>query len=354
MKKITLMMSALALFVSGSVSAQLLDENFEDQAADARWFAATIGDGTISPMDFAAKYSDLEVDAPANGGDYCAKMMANVLDADGEGNGQANFLGILPKADFSGEYTLTFDGYAYYDGESAGSTEAFMWGVGHAGDDPENEGYRLSVFGDNGSSRDVRLFKSGVEQKFDDQGAQFTYAGISQNGNLDAPDIAIYQTAYETEPTPDSHALNKWLSIKAEVTAEGVVYSINDVEFARFIGVPTDGSMMIAYVDLFTGSLNQTSYFLVDNVKVVAGALGINDNELSNVSVYPNPASGMVNVSVEGKANFQLFNILGQGVMNREINGTTSIDISSLNSGMYFSKITSESGATKTLKLQVK
>ncbi|MCK5906279.1 MAG: T9SS type A sorting domain-containing protein, partial [Flavobacteriales bacterium] len=71
-------------------------------------------------------------------------------------------------------------------------------------------------------------------------------------------------------------------------------------------------------------------------------------------SIYPNPAKGMVNVSVEGKANFQLFNISGQSVMNMDIKGTTSVDISSLNSGMYFSRITSETGATKTLKLQVK
>lgn len=353
MKKITFVLSVIALTLSTSVSAQLFSEDFEDQGADARWFSATIGDGSISPLDYAAKYSDLVVDAPANGGDYCAKMMANVVDVGG--SGQANFLGILPKMNFTGSYTLTFDGYAYYDGESAGSTEAFMWGVGHEGNDPENEGFRLSVFGDNGSSRDVRLFDSGIEQTYDAASTSYSYAGISQNGNLDAPDIAIYQTAYEETPTPDTKPYNRWLSIKAEVTAgEGVVYSINGVEFARFIGVPTDGAIMIAYVDLFTGSLNQTSYFLVDNVKVEAGTLGVKERELSNVSVYPNPAKGMVNVSVEGKANFQLFNISGQSVMNKEINGNTSIDISNLNSGMYFSRITSETGASKTLKLQVK
>ena len=355
MKKITMMMSALALFVSANVSAQLLTEDFEDTKADSRWFPSTIGD--ISPLDFAAKYTDLGITAPTNGGEYCAKLQANVKAGD-DGKGSSNFLGISPKADFTGAYTLTFDAYMFYEGTS-GTSETMLWGVGHEGSTPETEGLRLGLFADNGSGKDVRLYKAGDHKSYDAATTEYSYAGADvngldneQNGNLDAPNISYYQQAYGN--TFETNPGNQWLSIKAEVTTSATIFYVNDMEFARFNEAPTSGTILIGYVDLFTGSVNTTSYMLVDNVKVVASSLGINERELSNVSVYPNPASGVVNVSVEGNAKFQLFNISGQSVMSRDISGTTSIDVSSLNSGIYFSRITGESGAVKTIKLQIK
>jgi hypothetical protein len=348
MKKITLMMGALALFVSANVSAQFT-EDFEDQGADARWFYEKTGNCTL---DYAAKYADLGINAPANGGEYCAMMQANLVKGD-DGKGSANFIGIMPKKELKGAYTLTFDAYLYFKGTS-GTTEAMTWGVGHEGTDAENEGFRLSITVDNGSSRDIRLYKDGVEQQYDVTSTMFAYSDTLQNANLDAPDITYYQHAYSDNPTPDTNPGNQWLSIKADVTDSAVIFYVNDKEFARFNEVPTGGTILIGYYDPFTGSVNVTSKMLVDNVKIVENALGINERELSNVSVYPNPAKGMVNVSVEGKANFQLFNVSGQSVMNTDIDGDTSIDISSLNSGMYFSRITNEEGASKTLKLQIK
>jgi len=66
----------------------------------------------------------------------------------------------------------------------------------------------------------------------------------------------------------------------------------------------------------------------------------------SNVSIYPNPASNELNIKLpllSGKvANVTIYNTLGSIVMTEVIsaNGTTStFDISSLNSGIYFVKL---------------
>jgi len=72
----------------------------------------------------------------------------------------------------------------------------------------------------------------------------------------------------------------------------------------------------------------------------------------SNLSLYPNPTSGIVNISYDNEiSNVSVFNLLGQNVLNQEGNGLEmQLDLSTLSSATYFVKITSE-GATKTIKV---
>ncbi len=353
MKKITLMMSMFALMVGTGLSAQnAFTEDFEDANASDRWFPVTLG--TNSPYDFAAKYSDLGITAPEGGGTYCAKLQANVIAGD-DGKGTSNFLGLLPKKDLTGEYTMTFDAYMFYEGTS-GTSETILCGVGK-NSDPENEGHTFGMFADNGSGRDVRLYKDGSEQKYGLDDALYTYAGISQNFNLEAPAHSVYQEAVVLagEDVAVADPGNQWVKMSVEVSTGSVVFKVNGKEFARFKEGSKDGAAMIGYVDLFTGSVNTTSFLAIDNVKIVDGVtLGTNDTEIANVSLYPNPAQGFVNFALEGKGNVEIFNISGQRVMGAELNGTTSVDISGLNSGMYFAKVTTLEGAVKSMKLQVK
>lgn len=342
MKKITLLMSIFALMVTTSVSAQLLDENFEDQAANTRWFGDALAYGNCD-FDYAAKYSDEGVTS-VNGGDYCMKLSANLVE-DAAGEGQGNYIGLLPMVDFTGDYTVTFDAYMHYEGTS-GTTEAMYIGI-NDGQNPETVGFSFFMTADGGSGSDIRLYKDGTSLDYD----AANYMGTTKNFNLEPEIIETYYQA----AVAGNDAGNQWLSMSIEVTSTSITFLVNGTEFAKFNEGPgANTNLAIGYVDPFTGSVNTTSKMLVDNVEVTQGTLALKNNELSEVSVYPNPAKGMVNVSIEGKANFQLFNISGQSVMNRDINGTTSIDISSIKSGMYFSRITSESGAVKTLKLQVK
>ena len=67
---------------------------------------------------------------------------------------------------------------------------------------------------------------------------------------------------------------------------------------------------------------------------------GVGLKEVENnthVSVYPNPAENLLNVTLNKNAEVVIYNIMGQAVMNVKGHiGANRLDISSLNSGIYF------------------
>ncbi|NQY30952.1 MAG: T9SS type A sorting domain-containing protein [Flavobacteriaceae bacterium] len=81
--------------------------------------------------------------------------------------------------------------------------------------------------------------------------------------------------------------------------------------------------------------------------------LGVEDYKaLKNYSIYPNPTTGLLIVNSKTTiAQIEVFNYLGQTIMN--VLNTETIDISKLNSGLYFIKIkdvNGDSGIEKILK----
>jgi len=82
--------------------------------------------------------------------------------------------------------------------------------------------------------------------------------------------------------------------------------------------------------------------------------LSITKNTLENVSLYPNPASGYVNINNLNDANIKIYNVLGEVVKSEKaLSNEHAINISNLSSGIYLVKLTSE-GQTATKKLIIK
>ena len=67
--------------------------------------------------------------------------------------------------------------------------------------------------------------------------------------------------------------------------------------------------------------------------------------------VYPNPAKNMLHVEGVGLTQVEVFNIMGQSVMNINENFET-IDIGHLQNGIYFIRIKTTEGE-KTVKLVI-
>jgi hypothetical protein len=82
--------------------------------------------------------------------------------------------------------------------------------------------------------------------------------------------------------------------------------------------------------------------------------LSIPNLELSNISIFPNPAKDLVQIrGLENElTKIDIFNINGQHVINYKGNNDF-IDISNLDEGVYFIKLYTNN-ASKTLKLVVK
>ena len=84
------------------------------------------------------------------------------------------------------------------------------------------------------------------------------------------------------------------------------------------------------------------------------GALGIEDNAISQISLYPNPTEGQLNIASPNAAinSITIFDLQGRKVATEIFNGNTNvqIDISDLNVAMYFVDINTDAGTvTKRL-----
>ncbi len=73
-------------------------------------------------------------------------------------------------------------------------------------------------------------------------------------------------------------------------------------------------------------------------VTVVNGLVNVVEMETMQVSVYPNPTSGMLNVEIGENFNATIYNYQGQVVMRNNISDG-QIDMSKLSSGVYFVEI---------------
>ena len=82
-------------------------------------------------------------------------------------------------------------------------------------------------------------------------------------------------------------------------------------------------------------------------------ALGVNDNATIGAIVYPNPAKNTLNISGAESASIDIYDVTGRVVMQRgQLDNNAALDISSLNTGVYFVRLVNN-GQTQTEKLIV-
>lgn len=82
------------------------------------------------------------------------------------------------------------------------------------------------------------------------------------------------------------------------------------------------------------------------NTILVDACLGLENNEMNAVSVYPNPTDGKLTLSnVTGNTSFKVVSVSGQIVLNGMVSNTANtIDFSSFENGIYVLQLTQEQG----------
>jgi|GEM_PF-2442047 len=63
-----------------------------------------------------------------------------------------------------------------------------------------------------------------------------------------------------------------------------------------------------------------------------------------DASIYPNPTTGMLNIKSGTKGKYQIFDLLGNEILQGQLKNNTQIDLTTIHSGIYFIKIENESG----------
>jgi hypothetical protein len=84
-----------------------------------------------------------------------------------------------------------------------------------------------------------------------------------------------------------------------------------------------------------------------------AGVTAVNAG--SNIQVYPNPASGklFINAPLNQQLSYTLMSATGQLVANGTVNGSTSVDLVGIASGIYYYAIRNANGVVKSGKVTV-
>jgi len=151
--------------------------------------------------------------------------------------------------------------------------------------------------------------------------------------------------------------------IKALDSTNGYSDALNGT---KVFDLPTSGNFTVSVTaaQIPSGLIVQYGYIITGRNanplneatlgSVVIGAENVGINELNDVSISltPNPANDVLTITSDNAIeNYEIFNVSGQSVL-AGTNGT-SIDISSLESGTYLVRVTSDNGiATKKLMVQ--
>ena len=80
------------------------------------------------------------------------------------------------------------------------------------------------------------------------------------------------------------------------------------------------------------------------NIKLVfGGSVGLDEDNMNALSVYPNPNKGQFSLNLpEEDCEIVIFNSLGQQVYSQQAKGMTVLNLEGLNDGMYFVTVKSE------------
>ena len=137
-----------------------------------------------------------------------------------------------------------------------------------------------------------------------------------------------------TERAAVTTSTNAWETVTFDFTDEGQLTYQSVTIFMNFN---------------VTDPADQVYYW--DNL-VLGEPLGVLENTLVDVSIYPNPTASVLNLQASQQIkSIQLFNLLGQNVLDTPVNSKTSIlEVAQLNNGVYLAKVLFDNGATQTLK----
>jgi hypothetical protein len=136
-----------------------------------------------------------------------------------------------------------------------------------------------------------------------------------------------------TERSAVTTTTNAWETITFDFTDEGQLTYQSVTIFMNFN---------------ITDAAEQVYYW--DNL-VLGEPLGVSENTLANITLYPNPATSVVVLQASQEiATIQVLNLLGQRISSVTVNNTTStINVSDLSAGTYIANVLFSNGNTQNI-----
>lgn len=160
------------------------------------------------------------------------------------------------------------------------------------------------------------------------EGAHITWWVAAQDPNYPAD-------YYEVKVSTSSPDMSAFSTVYSETISSG------DWE-ERNVNLNYPGQTI--YIAFVHTNCSDNFRMKIDDISVAAG-VGINDVE-NNISIYPNPASSVLNVNANSNIqSVEVMNLMGQTIQIELANGlNTQINTSSLSNGVYMLRVTTENG----------
>ncbi|NBW28373.1 MAG: T9SS C-terminal target domain-containing protein [Flavobacteriaceae bacterium] len=118
---------------------------------------------------------------------------------------------------------------------------------------------------------------------------------------------------------------------------------------SNFNNLVADGQWTLKIKDPYNGDGGRVNSFSID-ICYITNSLGIDNNSLTNTSVYPNPTKDILNIDIPqaiGTSKLKLYDVQGRFVMETSTNITHEvINIENLQSGVYLLSIENENNKT--------
>lgn len=161
--------------------------------------------------------------------------------------------------------------------------------------------------------------------------------------NLEVGDQLLNYFGHITDPlTLDSITVN---------TENRKVYHLSDgSSYIEGIG-KTNGNLKDYYTTLDGITYSIYCWGNNQNQNGCAPVLSIEDYQLSQINVFPNPTSDKISLTNLENNSFKLFSILGNEISFQFSKENQEIDLSHLNQGIYFLKIQGGNGAKRIVKI---
>ena len=166
-----------------------------------------------------------------------------------------------------------------------------------------------------------------------------------------APQITVTQAATCANPTvtvmvdhfPPTDGSGFFVRVKQNniLIAE---LSSNGIDPVTFTDLP------IGLLTIVVAQGDEIDYLVFQQYFPDPCALNVTAFDAEQISVYPNPVTNLLNISLKTDANIQITDLLGKTALSKNLSPNTALDVSNLSKGLYFAKVDAN-GKSKTLKI---
>jgi hypothetical protein len=199
------------------------------------------------------------------------------------------------------------------------------------------------------------------------------YPNATSTTNLSSSDLLTNNTVYyatQSNPCESSSRTAVTTTLKPNPTpAQLAITRSGDVLTIAQAGATYQWYKIVSSVGvLISGATNQSytaiaadSYYaevtingcLAETDSFTIITLGINDFDFnSKLLIYPNPSNAIFNIDIDSNATIEVFDLVGKQILTKKIElGTTQLDMTNYNTGMYLLKVTNTDNQTKTMKI---